>query len=204
MVPGVGYVNFSAPRAAGLMLTAATQRAREADALRARVFRNARIVPTPVGREPHLRDADLFPFLQAAMAAVILGYTALDNFTIEFMPPDFTISNPKGGVDLSRADIEGRGLELRLSAVMAKLTGCENLMTAQPALWSKCVELKKRREALGHLKAAQAWSPSSLLGPDPATIWTALLSTASYEQEVVQVVSDVMDHYGAGSGFGGI
>jgi hypothetical protein len=85
------------------------------------------------------------------MAAVTLGYTALENFTA--------------------------GLELRLSAVMAAVTSRPNLMSAQPELWSQCMRLKKRREALGHLTAAQAFRPSSMNADEtPSTVWADLLS----------------------------
>ncbi len=166
-VPGIGRVTFTAPSAAQLLLTASRQRARESDALRGRVFRNRRLVIGPRGREPVLREHDVFPFLQTAMAAVILGYTALDNFTTEGLPDDFSVLHPKTGALLSREDVEVRsGLELRLSAGMAKLTGRPNLMSSEPELWSKCLRLKALREALGHLRAARAWAPSSLNAVD--------------------------------------
>ncbi len=202
-LPDIGRVNFSAPRAAQLVLTAAMQRAREADALRGRMIRNRQSALTPAGRQHLLRDRELFPFLQAAMAAVILAFTALDNFTTETIPSDFSIAHPKTGRQLGRDAVEGTGLELRLSAVMATLTGRNNLMSAEPDLWAKCMRLKERREALGHLKASQAFTPASMDAPDevPSTIWADLLSILSYEEEVVQVVQDAMDHYGDVDGF---
>ena len=195
-VPGVGRFTFSAPSAAQLLLTAARQRAKDADTLRVRVFRKRRMVPSPRGLAPSLREPDVFPFLQAAMAAVILGYTALETLTTETLPDDFSIPDPKTGKELSREAVEGRGLELRLSAVMARHTGRPNLMTDNPRLWSQCLRLKTLREALGHLKAARAFAPSSATatGP-PDTVWADLLSVQSYEKDVIEVVQAVMDHY---------
>jgi hypothetical protein len=85
---------------------------------------------------------------------------------------------------------------LRLSAVMARLTGRPNLMTDNPRVWSQSLRLKTLREALGHLKTARAFAPSSATatGP-PDTVWADLLSIQSYEKEVVEVVQAVMDHY---------
>lgn len=200
-VPGVGRVTFTAPSAAQLLLTASRQRAREADALRGRVFRNRRLVPGPRGPEPMLRERDVFAFLQAAMAAIIVGYTALDNFTTEKLPDDFSVSDPKTGAPLSRESVERRGLELRLSAGMATLTGRPNLRSAEAELWARCMRLKRLREALGHLKAAQAFAPSSLDAATrpPNTVWADLLGIQSYEYEVVAVVQAAIDHYGTGA-----
>jgi hypothetical protein len=94
-VAGVGRFTFSAPIAAQLLLTAACQRAKDADILRIRVFRKLRMGPSPRGVAPSLREPDVFPFLQAAMAAVILGYTALEAFTTETLPVDFSIPDPR-------------------------------------------------------------------------------------------------------------
>jgi hypothetical protein len=134
------------------------------------------------------------------MAAVILGYTALNNFTTETIPSDFSVPDPRTGEELSRDAIEGRGVELRLSAVMARLTGRPNLMTSNPDLWSQCMRLKTLREALGHLKAARAFASSSLAEQEPPnTVWAHLLGIQSYESEVVDVVQAAMDHYGTAS-----
>jgi hypothetical protein len=148
-----------------------------------------------------LRERDVFAFLQAAMAAIIVGYTALDNFTTEKLPDDFSVSDPKTGAPLSRESVERRGLELRLSAGMATLTGRPNLRSAEAELWARCMRLKRLREALGHLKAAQAFAPSSLDAATrpPNTVWADLLGIQSYEYEVVAVVQAAIDHYGTGA-----
>lgn len=188
----LGLVTFSAPRPSQLLLAAARERAIEATALRRELIDSPHLAPSPRGRVPVLSEPDVFAFFQAAVACIVLSYTAIENSTTETVPAEFQMRHPTKNRMLSREDYEERtGLELRLSAGMAAVTGRPNVRMADPRLWDSVMALKAMREAVGHLKA----SAVSVVHSDRRTIWADLLAIVDYEAEVVRVAEAVIDHY---------
>ena len=100
----------------------------------------------------------VFDFLQEAMAAVLLTYTALDNAANEPMPADFSMADASGSI-VHRAQIEGRwGVAKRLTQVLPAITAKPSIETARPDIWSTLEILKQLRDDLGHVHYDQAYT----------------------------------------------
>ena len=194
-IAGIGRAVFTAPLPSAMLLTAARQRAKEADSLRVKLLRKREMVISPWGRLPRLPESYAFAFFQAAIAAIVLAYTALENFTTERLPADIAVPHPKTKALLNRKQLEASGLDLRMSAAMSTLTGRPNLMAVDSALWDRYQEVKRRREAVGHLHADASYPTLPNPNDLPPSLWGDLLSIRSYEQEVTDVVAAVFEHY---------
>lgn len=105
----VGMVSMPVPKPSAMFLDLA-----EAHATRAQQIRPSlagQIIPIrwgqPGSANQHFSNVELvFDYLQEAMAAVLLTYTALDNAANEAMPADFSMPDASGA-RVHRAQIEG-------------------------------------------------------------------------------------------------
>jgi hypothetical protein len=67
------------------------------------------------------------------MAGVVLAHTALDNYANECIPVGFAYADDKTRT-LQRVELERRGVQLRLSRVLAAATGRPNLRNSDGGL----------------------------------------------------------------------
>jgi hypothetical protein len=127
-------------------------------------------------------------FFEQAMASVILLHAALDSFANECLPAGFELQVK--GENLSRDQLEARGIELRLSKAASEALGKPNLMTSDPSTWAAVVELKGLRDDCSHVRSRNAYSTEA----DADTIFSRLL--AADIQRLESTVEAVMSHYG--------
>ena len=106
----------------------------------------------------------VFDFLQEAMAAVVLTYTAIDNFANESIPEQFSIADAAGTL-VQRTQIESHwGLAKRLTLVLPAVTGKPSIETDKPITWSTLEVLKHLRDDIGHVHYEQGYTAP---GQDP-------------------------------------
>ena len=135
-------------------------------------------------------EAVLFGFFEDAMAGIVLAHAALDNYASESIPSGFVLA--EGAQELDRAHLEQRGIELRLSRVLAAALDKPNLMNKRPELWQRVLDLKRLRDDIAHVKDPNTYSTTD---PD-ATIFARLLREDLLAP--LETVKLVIDHYGLG------
>lgn len=135
----------------------------------------------------------LFNFLQEAMAGVSLVYAALNNFANEHIPREFEME--LHGDLLDRDALIRRGIELRLSRVLAEATGEPNLKEHKTEIWQQILHLKDLRDAIEH---ADGGMEALKTGPDvQSTIFAKLLNEEDYTALAAHV-RNVIDMYRMG------
>jgi hypothetical protein len=105
----VGLVSMSVPKPSAMFLDLAETQASRAVRLRPKLASQIRPIKYGQPDSSNRRFSNeqlVFDFLQEAMAAVLLTYTALDNATNEAMPGDFSMADAAGNT-VDRAQIEG-------------------------------------------------------------------------------------------------
>jgi hypothetical protein len=133
----------------------------------------------------------VFDYLQEAMAAVLLTYTALDNAANEAMPADFSMPDADGAV-VNRSQIEGYwGIDKRLTLALPAITGQPSIETAKPDIWSTLQMLKQLRHDLGHVHYDQSYTAP---GHNPRGGLFSRLFAADL-QGFVGAVKEAIDHY---------
>lgn len=188
-VKELGGISFTVPRLSTLMLEAAVNHARTGERLRARAVAQTRVVRwTQPGIERTFTNEPLvFDAFREAAAAIVCAFAALDNLANELLPWDFVYTDPDGGADRTREQLEANaGIELRLSRVAAAATQRPNLRADNPELWQRLVDLKKLRDDISHAKASQAAAPDHSIF---ARVFLAPL------EQIVADVSAAADHY---------
>ena len=121
-----GLVSMPVPKPSAMFLDVAEAHAKRAVRLRPRLAGQIRPIKYSQANSSNQcfsNEQLVFDFLQEAMAAVLLTYTALDNAVNEPMPADFAMADASGSI-VHRAQIEGRwGIAKRLTLVLPAITG---------------------------------------------------------------------------------
>jgi hypothetical protein len=132
--------------------------------------------------------AAVLDYFEEAMAAILLLYAALDAYANESLPEGFELDTDRD--HLTREQLEGRGIELRLSRAVSAALGKPNLRLVEPGIWASVVRLKQLRDDIAHVKARHSYSSREAA----ATIFARLLVD---EISVISgVVEAVQGHYG--------
>jgi hypothetical protein len=185
-----GRVHFVVPSGVTLLLEAAEDHLRRSERLRTRLPNQLRHVRSP---EPGLRNFTnqglLYDFFREAMAGVVLTHGALDNFANDHLPPDLQMTDEKG-VTHDRAALQRRGIEWRLSKVMAEATGRPNLKTFDTVLWQELLGLKGLRDEIHHVAAGSTMHTSAT---EEQSVYAQLLRADLLRLYAVAV--QVIEHY---------
>lgn len=129
-----------------------------------------------------------FDLLQELMAGVVLMHAALDAFASEEIPEDFVYVDERGR-EQNRDELLGRGIELRLSRVLAASTGLDNIRTAKPDTWQRLEELKTLPDAVAH-----GLRPLFVLAQAAADNIYSRLAAADVAG-MLAAVEETMEHY---------
>jgi hypothetical protein len=123
------------------------------------------------------------------MAGIVLAHTALDNYANECIPADFAYTDD-GRRTLQRVEVERRGIQLRLSRIVAAATGRPNLRESNSNLWDRVEELKALRDDISHARWEVGFSHES---PE-LTIYARLIGDPNLLRHQ-ETVAEVMSHY---------
>jgi len=127
-------------------------------------------------------------FFEEAMAGIVLTHSALDGFASEQVPETFRYETDNGG-HLSREEVLRRGIELRLTRVLAQASGSPNVRTSNPDLWLRVEELKGVRDRIAH-----GLGPQFISSEDPMENVFARLAARDFGA-LLESVEEVIDHY---------
>lgn len=189
-----GLVSMPVPKPSAMLLDLAEAHAKRASRLRPTLVGQIRPIKYSQPDSSNQRFSNeqlVFDFLQEAMAAVLLTYTALDNAANEAMPADFSMADAKGNI-VHRTQIEGRwGIFLRLTRALPAITGKPNIETARPDIWSTLETLKKLRDDLGHIHYDQSYTAP---GQDPREGLFSRLFAADL-RGLISAVEETLEHY---------
>jgi hypothetical protein len=190
-VPEVGNVSISVPRTSVLLLNQAGSHLKRAVRLRSKLPGQTRVPRwTQPGIDRYLPNEDLvFDFFEEAMAGIVLAHTALDNYANECIPADFAYTDD-GRRTLQRVEVERRGIQLRLSRIVAAATGRPNLRESNSNLWDRVEELKALRDDISHARWEVGFSHES---PE-LTIYARLIGDPNLLRHQ-ETVAEVMAHY---------
>jgi hypothetical protein len=190
----VGMVSMPVPKPSAMFLDLAEAHARRALRIRPSLAGQIRPIRWGQPRSSNQQFSNVqlvFDYLQEAMAAVLLTYTALDNAANEAMPADFSMKDA-GGAIVHRPQIEGHwGIAKRLTLVLPVITGKPSIETARPGTWSILQILKQLRDDLGHVHYDQSYTA---LGQDPRQGLFSRLFAADL-RGFISAVQEAMDHY---------
>ena len=196
----VGWVGFATPNVAILLLDAAERHLSKANELRGDLPGHVVEVVSPdPKRNRMIRNEDLlFDFFEDAIAGVVLAHSALDNFASDAIPEHFAM-NVDGRGPLNRKQLQHRGIELRLSPVLAAALGRPNLRTADAKLWDDLMRLEALRDDIPHVRGSTLHTSATasdsvfarLLGEPDLRGFTRCVSRAIEHYSVDQSSSDV-------------
>jgi hypothetical protein len=190
----VGLVSMSVPKPSAMFLDLAETHASRAVRLRPKLASQIRPIKYGQPDSSNRRFSNeqlVFDFLQEAMAAVLLTYTALDNAANEAMPGDFSMADAAGNT-VERAQIEGHwGITKRLSLVLPATTGKPSIELARPDIWSTLETLKRLRDDLGHVHYDQSYTAP---GQDSREGLFSRLFAADL-RGLIGAVQETIEHY---------
>lgn len=184
------------PKPSAMFLDLAEINARRAARLRPRLASQIKSIKygQPGSSNRRFSNVQLvFDYLQEAMGAVLLTYTALDNAANETMPANFSMPDAAGNI-VNRSQIEGHwGIAKRLTLVLPMITGKPSIETAKPGIWSTLQTLKQLRDDLGHVHYDQCYTAP---GQDPKEGLFSRLFAADLH-EFIDAVQRTIGHYSA-------
>jgi hypothetical protein len=138
----------------------------------------------------------LYDFLQEAMGAVLLLFTALDNYANESMPDGFEAPDDAGKL-IGRKQIETKwGLPRRLGKVLPTVSGKSSIETTDPDVWTALETLKDLRDSIGHTHSEETYNK---FGDDPNQGLFSRLMAADL-LSLHFAVETTMDYYGRNLG----
>jgi hypothetical protein len=188
--PGLGRLSVVAPRGSSLLLHSARERLGRAQRLSSALESQTSTEGffRPFADRRVTNAAMFFDLLQELMASIVLMHAALDSFASEEIPEDFIYVDERGR-EQGRDELLARGIELRLSRVLATATGKENIRTAKAGTWERLEELKILRDSVAH-----GLGPRFILAQAAADNIYSRLAAADLA-DLLAAVEETMEHY---------
>jgi hypothetical protein len=155
---------MAVPRPSMMFLGVAEKHASKAARLRPRLATEIEPIKVKYGQPGYTQSFSneklVFDFLQEAMAAVVLAYTALDNFASEFMPADFSMPDVNDTPALRTQIEKSWGFRKRLTWMLPYITRKPNIETNKLDIWEKLTTLKELRDNIEHIHFDQIYTIS--------------------------------------------